>query len=103
MSYVNPLAVALQGLFPLTPIAAAAQGLIEDLSASGQPASGYAKSHVNAKRSIVDMVAEDQPFKAYVDMLNAEFQRKSRIAQDDQLAIEFIAALVQSEILYGTQ
>lgn len=37
----------------------------------------------------------------YVDFLNRQFERKSRLQKEDQLACEFIMALVQTELLDG--
>lgn len=59
---------------------------------------GYAKAHVNYKAS---RAAEDEAARNYVDRLNAQHQRQLRIQQDDAQAVEFIMALLQSEILHG--
>lgn len=90
---LDALRIALQGLFDLTPIAVAVQGLIAELKEEQKPAAtGYAKAHVNAHKPNYD---------AYVRMMNEQFRRAQRMKKEDQFAVEFIAAIIGSEVLYG--
>jgi hypothetical protein len=92
---LDALKVALQGLYPLSPIALAVQGLIEELTQATQPPTGYAKSHVNYKKY------EDPQFDEYIRKLNEHNARKLQVNKEDELAVEFILALLQTEIMYG--
>ena len=90
---LNPRLVAIQGI-GFTPVVMAVQGLLAYI-ASGKSLfqdtdQGVAGKNKPAERN------------HYADFLNRQFERKSRLQKDDQLACEFIMALVQTELLDGT-
>jgi hypothetical protein len=92
---LTPRLVAIQGI-EFTPIEIAVQGLLAYYVAKkDEIIGGYAKGHVNYR------AAQDEAARNYVDRLNAQHQRQLRIQQDDAQAVEFIMALLQSEILHG--
>jgi hypothetical protein len=95
MTYaLTPRLVAIQG-FELTPVALAVQGLIAILvdQFNNPPAQGgFGKNRKPA-------AAPDMTH--YVDRLNREFQRQSKQHKEDQDILEFIMALVSSEVLDG--
>jgi len=88
---LNPRLVAIQGI-GFSPIQIAIQGLLEELKKEPFIGGGSAPG----KRS-----ASDTRYKAYIDSLNRDFERQSRIRQEDQLATEFIMSLVHTGILDG--
>ena len=82
--------IALQG-FGLSPIALAVQGLID-----------YVKSSKKTEWDTSQGVAggsKTPDMTHYVNRLHAEHQRQLNRQRDDQLATEFIMALIHSEIL----
>jgi hypothetical protein len=94
-----PRLVAIQGI-GFTPIEVAVQGLLAYYVAKkDEIIGGYAKHHVNYKAP--NRAAEDEAARNYVDRLNEQHKRQLRIQQDDAQAVEFITALLQSEILHG--
>jgi len=96
---LTPRLVAIQGI-GFNAIELAVQGLLAYYAANkDEIIGGYAKGHRNYRAP--DRAAEDEAARNYVDRLNAQHQRQLRIQQDDAQAVEFIMALLQSEILHG--
>jgi len=89
---LSPLAVAVQGI-GFTPVSVAVHGFLAYI-ASGK--SLYQDTDQG-------MAGKNRPQERnhYADFLNREFERKSRLQRDDMLATEFIAALLQMEMLDG--
>jgi hypothetical protein len=95
---LNPRLVAIQGI-EFTAIQIAVQGLLDYLQSTVVQGGGYARAHVNYKPKNVPPPEPDM--RHYVDRMNREFERQSRIKRDDKLAVEFIMTLLQTEILHG--
>jgi hypothetical protein len=83
--------LALRGLFSLSAITLAVQGLIEQIQKTGPKDTDGGMA---GKKRAPEM-------EAYIARLNAEFERKSRVKKANQQAIEIVMALLQSEILDG--
>lgn len=85
---LTPRLIAIQGI-GFTPIELAIQGLLAELKKEQEIIGGGGNK------------SKGSDYRAYVDSLNRDYERQSRIRKDDQLATEFIMALVQMEILHG--
>ena len=90
---LTPRLVAIQGI-GFGPIEVAVQGLLAYIRAGGKTIFQDTDQGVAGKNKLPER-------NWYVERANAEFERKSRLQKDDQLACEFIMTLVQMEFLDG--
>lgn len=96
---LDALKVALQGLFNLTPIALAVQGLIEEIQKGGvNTDTGQGMSRKNYENYLARNLAKQREAR---ERRAREEYNKTRLRDDDQLAVDFITALLHSGILHG--